>query len=1072
MPVVGAAITTSFAAETSTAVGSFIINTVASMALSAVSQALRGKPRQAGIRSDVTLAGEETPGSLVFGKYATGGFMATAPMTRGSAGGMPNGFLTFVIELADMPIGGLDGIWIGDEKAEILPPVAGSLYPDHNALGGRFSGKAWFRFFNGRTTAYAGLTDHTDQPRPWQEDMIGRGLPFVVMRFRYDREVFQGLPQCLFEVTGIPLYDPRKDSTVGGSGAHRWGQLDTYEPSENPGVQVYNILRGIYYNGAHIWGGRASADDLPLNNWVAAMNACDQLVDGQPRWRASFEAKIGPEHFGGDEPAAVIEEILRGCSGSLAEFGGVYRIRIGGVGMPVMAFTDEDIIISQGQSFEPFRGLDQVYNTVQAQYPEPVAKWASKEAPRRQNAGFLAEDGDAYVASLNLPATPYPAQVQRVMRAYMMDGRRQRQHNITLPPEFAAVEVLDAVAWTSPRNGYINKVFEVTARDDNPRTLLQGFGLRERDPNDYNWTPDMALPSSAASPTTPEPAPRVVLGFDVSGVAIRDANGVQRRPAIRMTWNGDQPDARAIRFQIRPQGQTELAAEGSVHAIADGELIVSEGILANTTYQVRARLVTTRATLWTGWLSVTTPDIRLTPLDLRMDEIAAEVIADAEALEIWIKGDDPVLIGLREDVDAARADVGAARDDIAAEAARLEALAMTNLNVAKAYTDTGLVNESAARVSGDQALAAQIQTLTAALTSDNLLDNPLFGSGLDGWTASGFVTAQDRDPASSNPIFANAPTPRFVQVVPPSSGTRMLRQQFPVEFAANEVIQWRVKAGTRASGRTATVRVNWYNDTGTQIGGNVDTTLTLVVDEWRTFSGQHTPPSGAVEMRWQLVVPSGTSDPTFFADTAVTKVDQSTIARITSLEVAVANNEAAATLFRNTAESRLDANEAAITTEATTRATQDAALSSQINTVSAVANRARTFWQPTAPNNPQIGDIWYDSENNRRPRRWGGTQWNFVDDTRIAQNASAIATESIARADADSALASQINTARTFWQPTAPNNPQIGDIWYDSENNRRPRRWGGTQWNFVDDTRIAQNASAITNESHRARERR
>lgn len=602
MPQVGFAIAGLYAAATATAIGSFLVNTAMSMAFSALSQALAGRPKSPGIRTDVTMAGENTPGSLVFGRYATAGFMAAPPMTRGNAGGAPNGFLTYVIELADIPITSLDGIWIGDEYCEILPPVAGSLYPDHNAIGGRYAGHAWFRFFNGtRTTAYAGLTAHDE----WREDMIGRGLPFVVMRFRFNREVFQGLPPCLFEVTGIPLYDPRRDSTVGGTGSHRWGSRSTHEPSENPAVQIYNILRGIRYEGEHLWGGRASAEDLPLDNWIAAMNACDQLVDGAPRWRSSFEAKIGPENLGGDEPASVIEEILRGCSGAIAEFGGAYRIRIGGVGMPVAVFSDDDVIISEGQSLEPFKGLDQIYNTVHAQYPDPVAKWQPKEAPPRRSAAYIAEDGDTYVASLSLPATPYPGQVQRVMRAYLLDSRRQRQIDLTLPPDFAAVELLDAVAWTSARNGFAAKVFEVTGRGDHPLTLAQGFSLRERDAGDYVWTPDMELPSVVGGPTTPIAPPRVVLDFAVAPTVTIGPDGVRRRAGIEMTWNGDQPDARALRYQIRQQGQTETFG-GSIHAIPEGVFRHFENILPNVTYEVRARLVTERATVWTAWLPVTT----------------------------------------------------------------------------------------------------------------------------------------------------------------------------------------------------------------------------------------------------------------------------------------------------------------------------------------------------------------------------------------------------------------------------------------------------------------------------------
>ena len=56
------------------------------------------------------------------------------------------------------------------------------------------------------------------------------------------------------------------------------------------------------------------------------------------------------------------------------------------------------------------------------------------------------------------------------------------------------------------------------------------------------------------------------------------------------------------------------------------------------------------------------------------------------------------------------------------------------------------------------------------------------------------------------------------------------------------------------------------------------------------------------------------------------------------------------------------------------------------------------------------GDLWFDTSANNRARRWSGSAWVDTSDTRIAANAAAVATEALARADADSALATQIST--------------------------------------------------------------
>ena len=109
---------------------------------------------------------------------------------------------------------------------------------------------------------------------------------------------------------------------------------------------------------------------------------------------------------------------------------------------------------------------------------------------------------------------------------------------------------------------------------------------------------------------------------------------------------------------------------------------------------------------------------------------------------------------------------------------------------------------------------------------------------------------------------------------------------------------------------------------------------------------------------------------------------------------------------------------ASILSEASTRATQDAALSSNISSVSAVANaKNKVFRSATQPTADAVGDLWLDSSNGNRPKRWNGTSWEAVDDARFAdlQNQlnttnAAIVTEQNARASGDSANATQITT--------------------------------------------------------------
>lgn len=115
----------------------------------------------------------------------------------------------------------------------------------------------------------------------------------------------------------------------------------------------------------------------------------------------------------------------------------------------------------------------------------------------------------------------------------------------------------------------------------------------------------------------------------------------------------------------------------------------------------------------------------------------------------------------------------------------------------------------------------------------------------------------------------------------------------------------------------------------------------------------------------------------------------------------------------NSLTATVNSNTAAIQNEATARANADSALTTQLNTVSATASKQRTYRQPNQPTTEVFtGDIWYDTDDNNKTYRFNGTTWDLTDDTRIATNAAAIQTEATARANGDSANATQITNVQ------------------------------------------------------------
>ena len=407
----GAGFGSAFAATT---VGTFLTKTIVgrllvSVVFSGLQAALTPKPKQPGIVTETTLTGSTQPMSFVTGKYATGGKLACPPMSHGKVGKTPNAYRTYVVTLGAIPGMQLSRLIINGEYVTLgTTPHADYGLP----ILGRFTGYGWVKYYDGTQTVADPMllaAYGSDPVRPWTADMVGTGLCYAILTFRFSQEIWtSGEPGWRFEMDGIPFYDPRKDSTVGGSGTHRWANRATWQSSENPLVQSYNIMRGIELPGLGLWGGDIPAEDLPLSYWFAAMNACDpaQTLPGggtEPRFRSSYEVNVDME------PAAVLEELFKASATQIAEVGGVFKPRTGGPGLPVYFMTDDDIMVTSSQELDPFPGGEERYNGITASGPDPETMWQPRPAPDLYNATWEAEDGGKRrVASLQLPACPYP----------------------------------------------------------------------------------------------------------------------------------------------------------------------------------------------------------------------------------------------------------------------------------------------------------------------------------------------------------------------------------------------------------------------------------------------------------------------------------------------------------------------------------------------------------------------------------------------------------------------------------------------------------------------------------------
>lgn len=624
-PIVGAVLSSGFLTN-------LLISTALSIGASLLSNALKPKPptqvaRDPGVSLTLQVGGT-SPLSFIVGLSATAGHRVYAG-SWGNDGETPNAFFADVLEIANAPVDGLNGVFVEKERATIL---WGEAHPDYGypIAQGRRNGQdyLWVKFYDGRQTApdaYLRAKFASHPSRPYDADMVGYGTSYAVVTTRYNRENWNGRPpSMLFEVRGLRCYDIRKDSTAGGSGAHRRDNPATWEWSKNPYVIAYNTaFMGVYVGTEWLWGlQNLPILRLPQSAWVAAMNEADRTLAG---W-AGAQFEIGGEITVDMQPASVLDEIAKASLGKFIESAGSYKPRCGLPGASVWSFGEGELLITDPRTFTPFPGLEATHNAVEITYSEPLEGWGSKAAPEATDAAMIAADGNRKLpAGLDIGLVNRNEQAQRLAWSYLRDGRRFRTFRGSFHPLSWALEPGDVIDGTILAEGYDGKAFEIIEMSGR-RTFVQTMTIREVDPDDFD-PPESAYQDWSVGPIqTLYPPSQPATGISFAPYVLVDNDNVSRRPGIEGFYQGGMDDVRYFAVQVRRPGDTLPFFEGEFPYRFDviGEAsqpIFSQAFVPNMDVEVRGKYVpfTSRETSWGSWLAVKLPNVKLGADDVAID---------------------------------------------------------------------------------------------------------------------------------------------------------------------------------------------------------------------------------------------------------------------------------------------------------------------------------------------------------------------------------------------------------------------------------------------------------------------
>ena len=577
------------------AIGTAIVSVGLSIGLGYLSRSLAPDPKQqragsgraTGARLSLRVE-SNADREFLFGRTATAGSLVYWK-TYGPNG---NDYLQMVYALTDHECTSLEKISI-DGNPYTLGAVTTTAWASGQTVTA-FPDCMWIEFHAGAWDQAADADLVAQGGGAWTANDRGRGVCYVRVTMKYDAAKFpNGVPRFTFEIKGGKFYDFRKDSSNGGSGAHRWGSPATYEWSDNPVVVEYNFRRGIAVNGNRLCGMATSLAAMPFDIWTAAANICDESValkagGVEKRYRASGIIPVNAES------RSVIHGLITAYAGIEADAGGIIRPLPGAARAPVSpVISDGDIMAPDQVEMSPKVARTALFNAAFGTFSDPAHGYEIIGLPPRISPSDEAADGGVHLPeTYALDFVTSAPQGQRVLEIYRRRERYQRRASMRLRSRFAVLEPGDWVSWTSARYGLEGALFEVQ-RVTLQADLTVTVELREISAAIYSWAPatDELDPQSPAALGSGGPSFTGLASFAVEAVTITAAAGVSR-PGIHAIWTAvTDRTVTEIVIEYRRPGDA-VALERRVIDPGAGQYTWVDGVQGGSVYEVRARPVT------------------------------------------------------------------------------------------------------------------------------------------------------------------------------------------------------------------------------------------------------------------------------------------------------------------------------------------------------------------------------------------------------------------------------------------------------------------------------------------------
>ncbi|MFA5582240.1 MAG: hypothetical protein WDA25_09860, partial [Paracoccaceae bacterium] len=527
------------------------------------------------------LTAEDDPArKMVLGRTA-----AASDMVYSEPSGTDQEYVDYIVHLASHQLTSVVEVRIDDKVA--WRPSTGAL--------GEFAGYLWITpILQGGAAAY-----HTvNSGAHWGSAQRFTGCASLKVRVKRSGNSKKtaspfaaGIStQFLTVVEGMPVYDPRRDSTRGGSGSHRADDQASWEfvasdgerIGENLALQALAWLLGWRINGVLSVGCGVQPDEIDMPVFATSANACAEAValaagGTQPRYHGA-----GLRHDF-EDPGMVRQMFADACNGE-------WRIVDGRIGLhvavndlagPLFEITDDDVI-SDGTQWVPHPHAEQAINVLTGRIAQPAlpANYGLVSLPPARIASL---DGMDRTAPLNLGMVEDGSRGQRILKQALQ--RQQYQGVLSFTMGFRAwrLRLGQPVRVTLASRGWTNELFRVQRLDFDVMSGATAIELRQEHESIYQWDRDEA----------PMPTPGAPVFYDPQNNPY-----LSSPPWSEIVDDGGKPEDGATRNVNRGAHSTAIAYDaGDIVRNAAGDEIYS------AVQDVPTGIALSNTAYWSLWLT-------------------------------------------------------------------------------------------------------------------------------------------------------------------------------------------------------------------------------------------------------------------------------------------------------------------------------------------------------------------------------------------------------------------------------------------------------------------------------------